>query len=48
MAMIVSATLLDLISIKPRQEQATKSSLPSENQATTIQATTMMSQPARR
>jgi hypothetical protein len=48
MAMIVSATLLDLISIKPRQEQARNSSLPSENQATTIQATTMMSQPARR
>jgi hypothetical protein len=43
MAMIVSATLLDLISIKPRQEQARNSSLPSENQATT-----MMSQPARR
>jgi hypothetical protein len=41
-AMIVSATLLDLISIKPRQP-ATNSSLLSENQATTT-----MSQSARR
>jgi len=43
MAMIVTATLLNLISIKPRQQQARNSSLLSENQATT-----MMSQSARR
>jgi hypothetical protein len=42
-AMIVSATLLNLISIKPRQQQARNSFLLSENQATT-----MMSQSARR
>src|SRR6476659_1958936 len=42
MAMIVSATLLNLISIKPRQQPARNSSLLSENQATT------MSQSARR
>jgi hypothetical protein len=41
-AMIVSATLLNLISIKPRQQPARNSSLLSENQATT------MSQSARR
>ncbi len=34
MAMIVSATLLNLISIKPRQQLARNSSLLSENQAT--------------
>jgi hypothetical protein len=34
MAMIVSATLLNLISIKPRQQPARNSSLLSENQAT--------------
>src|SRR6478752_4988031 len=34
-AMIVSATLLNLISIKPRQQPARNSSLLSENQATT-------------
>ena len=43
MAMIVSATLLNLISIKPRQQPARNSSLLSENQATTT-----MSQSARR
>jgi hypothetical protein len=42
-AMIVSATLLNLISIKPRQHPARNSSLLSENQATTT-----MSQSARR
>jgi hypothetical protein len=42
-AMIVSATLLNLISIKPRQQPARNSSLLSENQATTT-----MSQSARR
>lgn len=42
-AMIVSATLLNLISIKPRQQPTRNSSLPSENQATTT-----MSQSARR
>jgi OpgC protein len=41
-AMIVSATLLNLISIKPRQQPARNSSLLSENQATTT-----MSQSAR-
>jgi hypothetical protein len=41
--MIVSATLLNLISIKPRQQPARNSSLLSEHQATTI-----MSQSARR
>jgi len=34
MAMIVSATLLNLISIKPRQQLARNGSLLSENQAT--------------
>src|SRR5262249_17465298 len=34
MAMIVSAALLNLISIKPKQQPARNSSLPSENQAT--------------
>jgi hypothetical protein len=43
MAMIVTATLLNLISIKPRQQPARNSSLLSENKATT-----MMSQSARR
>jgi hypothetical protein len=33
--MIVSATLLNLISIKPRQQPARNSSLLSENKATT-------------
>jgi hypothetical protein len=42
-AMILSATLLNLISIKPRQKPARNSSLLSENQATTT-----MSQSARR
>src|ERR1700756_3929691 len=42
-AMIVSATLLNLISIKPRQQPAISSSLLSENQATTT-----MSRSARR
>jgi hypothetical protein len=42
-AMIVSATLLNLISIKPRQQPERNSSLLSENQATTT-----MSQSARR
>jgi hypothetical protein len=41
-AMIVSATLLNLISFKPRQQPARNSSLLSENQATTT-----MTQPAR-
>ena len=43
MAMIVTATLLNLISIKPRQQPARNSSLLSEHQATT-----MMSQSALR
>jgi hypothetical protein len=42
MVMIVSATLLDLISIKPRQQPARNSSLQSEKRTTT-----MMSQSAR-
>jgi hypothetical protein len=42
-AMIVSATLLNLISIKPRQPSARNSSLLSEDQATAT-----MSQSARR
>jgi hypothetical protein len=42
-AMIVSATLLNLISIKPRQQPAGNSSLLSENEATTT-----ISQSARR
>src|SRR4030081_770220 len=37
-AMIVSATLLNLISIKPRQQPARNNSLPSENQATTTRS----------
>ena len=36
MAMIVSATLLNLISIKPKQQPARNSSLLSEKQATTM------------
>ena len=43
MAMIVTATLLNLISIKPRQQSARNNSLLSENQATIT-----MSQSARR